>query len=296
MTHPSPKRNMVPKEVLTRSGLVSLTTARSVNTTQPRTNVNSARPMTNVFNKTHSTVRRPIKNKATTKNINFNPMVNTVKGKNVNTAKPKAVVNTTKPKAVVNAARPKAVLNAVKGNHVNAIKASACWIQVSDGLSPQKRQIFLPYMQGNPQQDLKEKCVIDSGCSRHMTGNMSYITDFKEIDGGYIAFGGNLKGGKITGRGTIKTGNLDFENVYFVRELKFNLFSVSQICDKKNSVLFNDTECIVLSLNFKLTDESHVLLKVPRKNNMYSVDLKNSVHKGGLTCLFAKATSDESKL
>ncbi|GKA77610.1 putative ribonuclease H-like domain-containing protein [Tanacetum coccineum] len=68
------------------------------------------------------------------------------------------------------------------------------------------------------------------------------------------------------------------------------------MCDKKNSVLFNDTECIVLSPNFKLTDESHVLLKVPRKNNMYSVDLKNIVPKGGLTCLFAKATSDESKL
>ncbi|GJT44828.1 putative ribonuclease H-like domain-containing protein [Tanacetum coccineum] len=129
-----------------------------------------------------------------------------------------------------------------------------------------------------------------------MTGNMSYLTNFEEIDEGYVAFGGNPKGGKITGKGTIKTGNLDFKNVYFVKELQFNLFSVSQMCDKKNSVLFNDTECIVLSLNFKLTDESHVLLKVPRKNNMYSVDLKNIVPKGGLTCLFAKATSDESKL
>ncbi|GJZ98407.1 putative ribonuclease H-like domain-containing protein [Tanacetum coccineum] len=149
---------------------------------------------------------------------------------------------------------------------------------------------------GNPQMDLQDQGVIDSGCSRHMTGNMSYLTDYEEIDGGYVAFGGNPKGGKITGKGTIKTGNLDFENVYFVRELKFNLFSVSQMCDKKNSVLFNDTECIVLSPNFKLIDESQVLLRVPRKNNMYSVDLKNIVPKGGLTCLFAKATSDESKL
>ncbi|GJV45838.1 putative ribonuclease H-like domain-containing protein [Tanacetum coccineum] len=194
---------------------------------------------------------------------------------------PKAVLM--RPKAVVNTARSKAVLNAVKGNQVNAVKASACWV-------------WEPKTKGNPQQDLEEKGVIDSGCSRHMTGNMSYLTDFEEIDGGYVAFGGNPKGGKITRRGTIKTGNLDFENVYFVRELQFNLFSVSQMCDKKNSVLFNDTECIVLSPNFKLTDESHVLLKVPRKNNMYSVDLKNIVPKGGLTCLFAKATSDESKL
>ncbi|GJZ22155.1 hypothetical protein Tco_0559194 [Tanacetum coccineum] len=84
---------------------------------------------------------------------------------------------------------------------------------------------------GNPQIDLQDQGVIDSGCSRHMTGNMSYLTDYEEIDGGYVAFGGNPKGGKITGKCTIKTGNLDFENVYFVRELKFNLFSVSQICD-----------------------------------------------------------------
>ncbi|GJU64809.1 ribonuclease H-like domain-containing protein [Tanacetum coccineum] len=142
----------------------------------------------------------------------------------------------------------------------------------------------------------QDQGMIDSGCSRHMTWNMSYLTNYKEIDGGYVAFGGNPKGGKITGKCTIKIGNLDFENMYFVRELKFNLFSVSQMCDKKNSVLFNDTECIVLSPNFKLIDESQVLLRVPRKNNMYSVDLKNIVPKGGLTCLFAKATSDESKL
>nr|GEV89916.1 ribonuclease H-like domain-containing protein [Tanacetum cinerariifolium] len=64
----------------------------------------------------------------------------------------------------------------------------------------------------------------------------------------------------------------------------------------KNSVLFNDTEYKVLSPDFKLIDESQVLLKVPRKNNMYSVDLKNIVPKGGLTSLFAKSTSDESKL
>ncbi|GKD23131.1 putative ribonuclease H-like domain-containing protein, partial [Tanacetum coccineum] len=92
------------------------------------------------------------------------------------------------------------------------------------------------------------------------------------------------------------TGKLDFEDVYFVKELKFNLFSVSQMCDKKNSVLFTDTECVVLSPDFKLTDESHVLLIVPRKDNMYSVDLRNVVPQGGLTCLFAKATLDESNL
>ncbi|GJW31168.1 retrovirus-related pol polyprotein from transposon TNT 1-94 [Tanacetum coccineum] len=178
-------------------------------------------------------------------------------------------VNTARPKSSSYADGQTQLLNAVKGNQVNAIKASACWFW-----KPKTK-------------------VID-----HVSKHNSASTILKRFD--YIdAQGkskGNPKGGKITGRGKIKTGNLDFENVYFVRELQFNLFSVSQMYGKMNSVLFNDTECIVLSPNFKLTDESRVLLKVPRKNNVYSVDLKNIILKGGLTCLFAKATSDESKL
>ncbi|GJT44045.1 putative ribonuclease H-like domain-containing protein [Tanacetum coccineum] len=62
-------------------------------------------------------------------------------------------------------------------------------------------------------------------------------------------------------------------------------------------VLFTKTECLVLSPDFKLLDESQVLLKVPRQNNMYSFDLKNVVPSGGLTCLFAiMLTIDESNL
>nr|GEV13696.1 hypothetical protein [Tanacetum cinerariifolium] len=112
----------------------------------------------------------------------------------------------------------------------------------------------------NPKMDLQDKEVIDSGCLRHMIGNMSYLTDYKETNRGYVAFGENLKGGKITEKVPLKL------------------------------------ECIVLSLNFKLIDESQILLKVLRKNNMYSVDLKNIVPKGDLTCLFSKAISDESRL
>nr|GEZ38192.1 hypothetical protein [Tanacetum cinerariifolium] len=77
---------------------------------------------------------------------------------------------------------------------------------------------------GNPQHAVKDKGVIDSGCLRHMIGNMSYLSEFEEINGGYVAFGGNLKGGKISGKGKIRTGKLDFDDVYFVKELKFNLF------------------------------------------------------------------------
>nr|GEY71218.1 hypothetical protein [Tanacetum cinerariifolium] len=121
---------------------------------------------------------------------------------------------------------------------------------------------------GNLQQALKDKGVIDSRCSRHMTGNMSYLSDFEELNGGYVAFG----------------------------ELKFNLFSVSQMCDKKNNFLFTDTECLILSFDFKLPDASQVLLRVPRENNMYNVNLRNIVPSVDLTCLFAKETLDESNL
>nr|GEV48786.1 hypothetical protein [Tanacetum cinerariifolium] len=149
---------------------------------------------------------------------------------------------------------------------------------------------------GNPQHSLKDKGVIDSGCSRYITGNMSCLSDFKELNGGYVAFGGNPKGGKISGKGKIKTGKLDFDDVYFVKELKFNLFSVSLMCDKKNSVLFTEPKCLVLSLEFKFPDENQVLLRVPKENNMYNFDLKNIVPSRDLTCLFAKATLDESNL
>ncbi|GJX43757.1 putative ribonuclease H-like domain-containing protein [Tanacetum coccineum] len=73
----------------------------------------------------------------------------------------------------------------------------------------------------------------------------------EDHDEGFVAFAGSTKGGKITGKGKIKTEHLDFEDVYFVKELKFNLFSVSQ-CDRKNSVLFTETECLILSPEFKL--------------------------------------------
>ncbi|GJY63845.1 putative ribonuclease H-like domain-containing protein [Tanacetum coccineum] len=200
MTHPSPKRNMVPKAVLMKLGLVSLTTARPVNTAQPKTTVNSARTMTNIFNKTHSTVRRPINNKTSTKNSNFNQRVNTVKDKNVNTARPKVVVNT---------ARPKAVLNVIKGNKVNAVKALA------------------------------------------YPRNMSYLTDFEEIDGGYVAFGGNPKGGKITGKDHLGKfdgkANEGFFVGYSINSKAFRVFnSRTRIAEENLHVQFNKHTPIIV--------------------------------------------------
>ncbi|GJS26299.1 ribonuclease H-like domain-containing protein [Tanacetum coccineum] len=153
-----------------------------------------------------------------------------------------------------------------------------------------------PKLFGDPQVALKDTGIFDSGCSKHMTGNKSFLTYYQDYNRGFVAFAGSSKGGRITGKGKIKTRKLDFEDVYFVKELKFNLFSVSQMCDKKNSVLFTKTECLILSPDFKLPDENQVMLKIPRKDNMYSFDLKNVVPSKGLTCLIAKATNDESNM
>nr|GEV43152.1 retrovirus-related Pol polyprotein from transposon TNT 1-94 [Tanacetum cinerariifolium] len=149
---------------------------------------------------------------------------------------------------------------------------------------------------GNPQYTLQDQEIFDNVCSRRMTGNESFLIDYQEFDEGFVAFGGSPKGGKIYGKGKIRTEKLDFEDVYFVKELKFNLFSFSQMHDKKHSVLFTKTECLVLSPGFKLLDENQILLKVTRQNNMYNFDLKNVAPSGGLTCLSAKATINESNL
>nr|GEZ59038.1 copia protein [Tanacetum cinerariifolium] len=147
---------------------------------------------------------------------------------------------------------------------------------------------------GSSQNNIDDKGYWDSGCSRHITGNISYLFDYEPFDRGYVPF--SQGGCKITGKGTIKTGKLKFENVYFVKDLKYNLFSVSQICDNNNSVLFTDSECIVLGRDFKLIDDTNVLLRTPRQHNMYSIDLNNIVPHKDLTCLVAKASVDECKL
>ncbi|GKA51866.1 hypothetical protein Tco_0745062 [Tanacetum coccineum] len=198
-THPCAKKNLVPRAVLMKSGLVLINTARQnisktavlvntarqVNAALSKTTVNAARLMSYLSKTAHSTVKRPIHKNTTFKNSNINQRVNTIRGKKFNTA------------------RPKAVVNAVKGNNFNAVKASACWVW-----KPKHKVLD----HGNPQIDLQDQGVIDSGCSRHMTGNMSYLTNYEEIDGGYVAFGGNPKGGKITGKCTIKTGSKASDN------------------------------------------------------------------------------------
>ncbi|GJR18344.1 putative ribonuclease H-like domain-containing protein [Tanacetum coccineum] len=244
---------------LSKSSKTSICTAYGACYTLPsKSKVNDALPKTYSYFKAHSPVRRAFNQKSASKPNNLNEKVKTARVNNVTTAGPKAVVS------------------AVVGNGENAVKSSACWIwrptgNVIDHTSKDSGSYMLKRFD---YVDLQGRL---NGCSRHMTGNKSFLTDYQEIDGGFVAFRGSPKGGKITRKGKIRTGKLDFEDVYFVKELKFNLFSVSQMCDKKNSVLFTETECLVLSPDFKLLDESQVLLKVPRQNNMYNFDLKNVV-------------------
>ncbi|GJV04030.1 ribonuclease H-like domain-containing protein, partial [Tanacetum coccineum] len=193
-------------------------------------------------------------------------------------------VNTVKPN--VNRVRPANVFHKTHSPSSRSFKKTTV---LRSDFSKQKVNTAKDY----PHRALKNKGIVDSGCSRHMTGNKAYLAEFQDFNGGPVAFGGSK--GYITGKGKIKTGKLDFEDVCFVKELQhFNLFSVLQICDKKNKVQFTDSECLVLSSEFKLPDENQVLLKVPRQNNMYSFNLENIVPSGGLACLIAKATTDES--
>ncbi|GJU51156.1 hypothetical protein Tco_1220711 [Tanacetum coccineum] len=108
-THPCAKKNLVLREVLMKSGLISINTTRQVNAAHSKTTVNAARPMSYLSKIAYLTVKRPIHKNTTFTNSNINQKVNTVKAKKFNTA------------------RPKVVVNAVKGNNLNAVKASACW-------------------------------------------------------------------------------------------------------------------------------------------------------------------------
>ncbi|GJR01499.1 hypothetical protein Tco_0524483, partial [Tanacetum coccineum] len=147
-THSCVKRNMVPRAVLMKSGLVSINiarqniskaavlvnTARQVNVAHLKTIVNAARPMSYLSKTAHSTVKRLIHKNTTFKNSNINQMVNTVRGKKFNTA------------------RSKAVVNAIKGNNFNVVKASACWVW-----KPKNKVLD----HGNPQIDLQDQGMED---------------------------------------------------------------------------------------------------------------------------------------
>ncbi|GJX88204.1 ribonuclease H-like domain-containing protein [Tanacetum coccineum] len=113
----------------------------------------------------------------------------------------------------------------------------------------------------HPLKNMEDRGIFDSGCSGHMTGNKDHLDNFEECKGGSVTFG-------------VSKANIT--------------------C--KHKVLFTETECLVVSPDFKRPDENQILLKVPMQNNMYSFDMKTPGLTKYYACLIAKATSDESKL
>ncbi|GJT57585.1 putative ribonuclease H-like domain-containing protein [Tanacetum coccineum] len=176
--------------------------------------------------------------------------------------------------------------------HGNVSSVSSAGTQFKSGAS----RFNTGKQHDHPLKHMEHRGIFDSGCSGHMTGNRAHLEDYQELSKvGSVTFGGSK--GSISGKGTIRLGNLVFDDVAFVKELgHFNLFSISQICDKKLNVLFTEKECFVVSSDFKMPDENQVLLKVPRQHNMYTFDMKNVDSSQGYTCLLAKASSNEAKL
>ncbi|GJW95650.1 putative ribonuclease H-like domain-containing protein [Tanacetum coccineum] len=168
--------------------------------------------------------------------------------------------------------------HAVKGNWGSAVKTSAGynWRPTRPNSNCNGGPTLI--RTDHPLKNMEDRGIFDSGCSGHMTGNKDHLDDFEECKGGSITFGGSK--GYITGK---ELGH-------------FNIFSISQICDKQHKVLFTETECLVVTPDFKMPDENQILLKVPRQHNMYSFDMKTPGPAKSFACLIAKATSDESKL
>ncbi|GKA25468.1 putative ribonuclease H-like domain-containing protein [Tanacetum coccineum] len=178
------QNKFVPTTVLTRSGRIPVSTAKQyVNTATPKNRVNVSKSKINTFPKSHSPIRRPFY-KSTVLNTRVSKeKVNTVRINGVNTVGQKAV-------------------STVKGNGVTAIKASAgcVWRPKMTDLNNGSKDNSGSWIskRGNPQQALKYKGMFDSGCFRHMTRNKALLTDYHDIDGGFVAFGGSTRGGKIT--------------------------------------------------------------------------------------------------
>nr|GFA47416.1 hypothetical protein [Tanacetum cinerariifolium] len=132
----------------------------------------------------------------------------------VETAKPAVKYDAmySKPSKSSNVRRYQRNLNNLKSHQLGVKRGRTCPTNSHKTISPRTNNI-------------DDKGYWDSGCSMHMTGNISYLSDYDPFDGGYVSFG---QGGcKITDKGTIKTVKLKFENVYFVKDLKYSLFSVS---------------------------------------------------------------------
>ncbi|GKA03408.1 putative ribonuclease H-like domain-containing protein [Tanacetum coccineum] len=190
---------MTPIAVLLKIGLTPLNTVRPVNTAHPKPAVHSAKSMSHFSKQAQSTAQRPFYKQTT------------LTSRYVNTAM--RHYHTDRPKAGNTARSYTISVNAVRAKWVNVVKTSACWVwrpTKPNGASLAfKRHNYID-ARGKPLMD--DKGFVNSGCSRHMTGNIAYLLDFKEVHGGYVTFRGGAHGGRISGKGTLKTDSLDFED------------------------------------------------------------------------------------
>nr|GFC25206.1 ribonuclease H-like domain-containing protein [Tanacetum cinerariifolium] len=185
-----------------------------------RPNMNGARPYKSFFNQAPSYETRPFLKSSAVRTQYRAPWVPTVNRNNP----PVSRKFSTSSRNFLTVTRkfPTASRKFINGSTKNhtadmgrrekAVKPLACWTW-----NPLQKLSN----KGSSQNNIDDKGYWDSGCSRHMTGNISYLSDFETFDGGYVSFG---QGGcRITGKGTVKTGKLEFKNVYFVKDLKYNL-------------------------------------------------------------------------
>nr|GEU81385.1 hypothetical protein [Tanacetum cinerariifolium] len=130
--------------------------------------------------------------------------------------------------------------------------------------------------------------IIDSGCSKHMTGNRALLTNFVEKFLGTVRFSNNHFA-VIAGYGDVVIGSMTIKKVYYVKGLGHNLFSVGQFCDKGLEVVFQKSTCFVQN------EYGVDLLIDDRSSNLYTIAL-NEVASNSSTCLLAKAFSSQSWL
>nr|GEZ77362.1 integrase, catalytic region, zinc finger, CCHC-type, peptidase aspartic, catalytic [Tanacetum cinerariifolium] len=129
---------------------------------------------------------------------------------------------------------------------------------------------------------------IDSGCSKHMTGNRALLTNFVKKFLGTIRFGNN-DFAMIDSYGDVVIGSMSIKKVYYVEGLGHNLFSIGQFCDKGLEVAFRKSTCFVRN------EDGVDLLTGDRSSNLYTIAL-NEVASNYSTCLLAKASSSQSWL
>ena len=111
---------------------------------------------------------------------------------------------------------------------------------------------------------------MDSGCCKHMTGNIQLLSSFQNKDGGTVTFGDNNKG-KVIGVGSVSNPNKPIiDNVLLVNGLKHNLLSISQLCDKGYKIVFEKESCLIYDI-----DLITIIFKGYRKNNIYVLSMKN---------------------